>query len=71
MKAPDGSEVSDETPVVVLDDPVLLMRFRRLMDAGYGFPEATEITFRKDIDLHKAEELAGSAGPVLATKILL
>lgn len=73
MKASDGSEVegTDPTPVVVLDDPVLHMRYRRLLAAGAEFQVAVDVSFRRDIDLHRAEDLVRRAGSALAAEILL
>lgn len=70
-KKPDP-DPDPEAPIGILADPVLEMRFQRLVTAGFEKKTAAKLAFRRtDVDLHEAETLVKSAGPELAAEILL
>jgi hypothetical protein len=52
------------------EDPVPRWRFNQLLRAGFAPMIAEELAARKDIDLHRATELAQDAGPELAYRIV-
>jgi hypothetical protein len=52
------------------EDPVPRWRFDQLIRAGFAPMIAEELAARKDIDLHRATELAQDAGPELAYRIV-
>ena len=53
-----------------IPDPVINMRFERLLKAGYEANHALELATNRSIDLHKAEDLARASSPDLAFQIL-
>lgn len=62
--AQDGKEL---TPL----EEVHAWRYLELLGAGYSEPQAARLALAKYVDLHRAVELAASAGPDMAHDILL
>lgn len=46
-------------------------RYRQLVNAGFGEVEAADMALRRDVDLHRAVDLAGRCGPEMAYRILV
>lgn len=69
MRADDPTVLLDDLPV----DPVVNMRFDRLLKVGYPQAAAAAIAVKRSIDLHEAEALVTEKGcdPKVAADILL
>ena len=65
MPEPEPEPEDFEVP-----DPVISMRFKRLVDSGYNDWQALYLATDRRIDLHKAEDMAVNAGSDLAFSIL-
>ena len=55
---------------VASDDRLYKWRFDRLVEAGFSLGSAAEMALKREIDLHRACELARTAGPELAYRIV-
>lgn len=55
---------------VLADDRLYKWRFDQLKAAGFSVGSSYELASLRDVDLHKAVELAAKAGPELAYRIL-
>jgi len=67
MPEPEPESEHEDVEVV---DPVVKMRYERLIDAGYNNWQALYLATDRRIDLHKAEDIAVGAGSDLAFSIL-